>query len=469
MAVSFATFNDMEELFKLNDFKVGYASVNINPPLNIGVVGYYVPRFAKGFLDDITASALAISKNGKKIIIISVDNCGLLPELVENISAEIEKTTGIPKSCIFLSATHTHTGPYSVDATNDEKMDATIRDYVKFLTNRICDLAALSLKTMKPARVGYATGRAPDRISYIRRYRMKDGTTQTCPPIDDPNIDRAIGELDRRVHVLRFDREGADSVVILNYGIHTDTIGGEYISSDFCDWIKTTLDKALDGTKCIFLPGVQGDVGSTNVHPLPGDMNDTEISFDNEMKSPGMARFVGRALAGTVLQVFDKVAYVDVDDIDIISETIKVAANLPTDDEIIRAKEYKALHDAGKDCEIPFEAMELTTVVAEAYRMCSLEFGPADFELKISAVKLGPIALVGIPGQPFTPAGVEIKDSAGWDIILPCTLTNGNAGYFPMMESYNEGGYEARTSKYKAGVAEAIVGCAKSILEKLKN
>ena len=44
------------------DFLVGYAEVNINPPLGIGMHGYYVPRYAKGFIDDLTASAIALSK-----------------------------------------------------------------------------------------------------------------------------------------------------------------------------------------------------------------------------------------------------------------------------------------------------------------------------------------------------------------------------------------------------------------------
>ena len=32
----------------MSNLKVGYAKVNINPPLGIGIRGYYVPRFAKG-------------------------------------------------------------------------------------------------------------------------------------------------------------------------------------------------------------------------------------------------------------------------------------------------------------------------------------------------------------------------------------------------------------------------------------
>ena len=36
------------------------------------------------------------------------------------------------------------------------------------------------------------------------------------------------------------------------------------------------------------------------------------------------------------------------------------------------------------------------------------------------------------------------------------------------MSAYEEGGYESKTSNYGPGVAEAIVGCGKEILEQLK-
>ena len=36
----------------MSQLKAGYASVNINPPLGMGIEGYYVPRYGKGFLDE---------------------------------------------------------------------------------------------------------------------------------------------------------------------------------------------------------------------------------------------------------------------------------------------------------------------------------------------------------------------------------------------------------------------------------
>ena len=452
----------------MKKLEVGYAEVNINPPLGIDVYGYYIPRVAKGFLDDLKACALVLSLAEKRIVMISADVCLFVTSLAKRYCSVIEQETGIPKAHIFLTATHTHTGA-RLDASmgNSEKEDMT-KYYAEFVEKRLVDAVKLALSDLKPAQMGYIVGYAPDRVAYIRRYKMKDGSTWTCPPIEDPNIDHPIGELDQRVNVLRFDQEQGQSIVLVNYGLHADTVNGELLSADWPGVMRDTIYKALDGVKCMFFPGAQGDVGSTNVHPSGGDMNDTEISFDNEMKSPGMARFVGRALAGTVLQVYDKVHYVDVDKLKILHKIVTVPSNMPKPEQLPLAHKYKELHDAGKDEEIPYTAMELTTVVAEALRMCRLENGPADFKLELTGLQVGSVAFVGVPGEPFTEIGVKIKESAGWNIILPCALTNGSEGYFPMKSAFDEGGYEARSSSYCSGVGEAIIAGGKELLYELQ-
>lgn len=451
----------------MHEFQVGFGRVNINPMLGIGVAGYYVPRFARGFLDDLEASALALSCGDTRVVLISVDCIGIDADQGKVFRKAIEQETGISWDQIFLSATHTHTGPLLAPTDAFDADLGPIERYAAFFGERLVDVVKLAVADLKPAKMGYIVGQAPERVAYIRRYKMKDGSTWTCPPINDPNIDHPIGELDQRVNVLRFDREGSESIVLFNYGLHADTINSDMLSSDWPGWLRRTVEKALDGTKCICFVGAEGDVGSTHVFPSGGDMNDTEVSFDNEMKSPGMARFVGRALAGTVLQVYDKVEYVPVDHICLLNHTIQVAANLPEAADLPRAHLYKELHDAGRDADIPYSAMELTTVVAESIRMCNLENGPDFFELDLTGLRIGPVVLIGIPGEPFTDIGVQIKDTEGWSMILPCCLTNGNEGYFPMLSAYNEGGYESRTSQYKAGVAEAIIAGGKALLEEL--
>lgn len=56
----------------MSELKLGYAKVNINPMLGIGIYGYYVPRFAKGFLDDLEAHVLAASCGDETVLMFSI-------------------------------------------------------------------------------------------------------------------------------------------------------------------------------------------------------------------------------------------------------------------------------------------------------------------------------------------------------------------------------------------------------------
>ena len=96
----------------MSKLQVGYSQVNANPPLGIGIDGYYVPRFAKGFLDDIEVISMVLTCGDTTVAMVSVDACLIEEDLIARFCAAAEKATGIKKENIFLSATHTHTGPF---------------------------------------------------------------------------------------------------------------------------------------------------------------------------------------------------------------------------------------------------------------------------------------------------------------------------------------------------------------------
>ena len=80
----------------MNTLNVGYSRININPMLGIGVAGYYVPRYAKGFLDDLEASALALSCGESRVLLISVDHLGIRKEQIDCFHKAISDCSGVP-------------------------------------------------------------------------------------------------------------------------------------------------------------------------------------------------------------------------------------------------------------------------------------------------------------------------------------------------------------------------------------
>jgi len=444
-------------------FRAGIAKVNINPPMGIGIRGYFKTRYAEGILDDLEAIALALEVGGEKSILICLDNCGIEQILCGDYRKAISDATSVPMENILISQTHTHTGPFVKKITDDE----LIKTYTEFVGKRLVDVAMFALADLCDAKMGFGKGTAPN-VAFIRRYIMKDGSVATNPGVNNPDIVRPLGETDESVSVIRFDREGADTIVFVNFGNHPDTVGGCKISADWPGLLRKNVEKILDGTKCIFFNGAQGDVNHVNVRPKDGDFNGMFVDFDDVSRGYAHTQYVARVITGGVLQVFDKVKYVDVDTLKCRQEVIHVPADKPDPEKLPEARRINELHQAGRDNELPYKGMMLTTIVAEAEKMLRLENAPDAYKMTLSAVRIGPVAIIGIPGEPFTGIGVALKKTDCYDMVVPCCATNGYQGYFPMQDAYDEGGYEARSSKFKAGVAELIIEEGKKLLESIK-
>lgn len=447
----------------ISNLKTGFSRVNINPSMGIPIAGYYKPRFAEGILDDLEANALALRLGETTQLFISIDHCGITQSIHTNFREYISETTGVPVENIFISCTHTHTGPMVVDNSDNQ----LVNEYREFLKKRLADVAKFSLDDLKDSKMGYGKGKA-ENVAFVRRYIMNDGSIKTNPGVNNPDIVRPVGEIDDSVNVIRFDRNEGDTILFVNFANHPDVVGGSKISADWPGLLRTTVEKVLDGVKCIFFNGAQGDINHVNVHPKGGDLNGMFIDFDDVSRGYSHAQYIARVVTGGILQAFDKVNYVEVESLVGKQKVINIPSNRPDPKDIPEAHRINDLHNAGKDSELPYEGMMLTTVVAEAARMVRLENGPDTFDMILTAAKIGPIAILGIPGEPFNAIGKNIKETEGFDMILPCCLTNGSEGYFPMQDSYDEGGYEARSSNFKAGVAEYIIKEGKELLESIK-
>ena len=447
----------------MNTLQAGFSRVDITPMLGIGMAGYFIPRYADGVLDNLQINALALACGETKVVLISVDHCGIVKEVLNPMRQHICDVTGLPWEAVYIHSTHTHTGPF-LNADPTEPLEI---EYAQTVKHKLADAARMALNDLKPAKMGYGMGHAPN-IAFVRRFRMKDGSVRTNPGVDNPEILAPIGDVDERVNVLRFDREGGESIALVNFGNHPDVVGGTKISADWPGFTRSTVEKVLDNTKCIFFNGAQGDVNHVNVHPRGGYLNDMFMDFDDVARGYKHAQYLGRVVTGGVLQAWDKVKFVDVDSIRCTQKLLNVPSNMPDPADLPEAHRINDLHKAGKDSELPYTGMMLTTVVARSARMVRLEHGPASFQMPLSGIAVGPVAFVGIPGEPFTGVGRALKEAPDWAMVLPTCNTNAKEGYFPMLECYEEGGYEAGGSNYKAGVAEYIIENGLEMLKELK-
>ena len=443
--------------------KTGFAKVCINPPYGAPIVGYYEKRFVKGIHDDLYARAVAFDDGENKAVVIAVDVCILPQKFFDAMKDTINEDLGIHKDAIFINCSHTHTGPLvGKDFASDKSSSET---YNNFLIGCVRDAAAFAVDNLAESSIEVAKTEAKN-VSFIRRYRMKDGSVATNPGVNNENIDHALGTPNETVKLVKIVRENADDIFIVNFGTHPDSVGGEYISADYMGYVCDTIENAVKGTKCMFLLAPQGDVNHVNVHPTKGESMISTIDFDSVPRSNELSEHMGRVIAGAVLSICSITEKINADKISFLSGDV----DLPSHKENDRIEEMRKIYDlykAGRANELPFTEMALTTAVAEASRIIKLENGPDSFKFYISGIKIGDMVFAGIGGEPFTEIGNRICEESPFDTTILCCLTNSVGGYIPTKTAYAEGGYEAKSSTLKPGSDDILVEGTVELLKKL--
>ncbi len=436
----------------MSNFKAGFARLDITPPLGVNMSGYYSQRKAEGILDNLYASTVSVHDGSSTAVIINLDVIGISKGKMLTYRKAIAEKNSMPFEAVFISCTHTHTGPVM-----DTKLYEEDPAYSDYLQRKLCDAATIAIADLKPATVSIGRSTAPG-ISFVRRFRMKDGSVKTNPGFGNSDVLEPIGTPDESVQLVRIQRENATEILLVNFQVHPDVIGGSKFSADYPKFVRDTLEAALDNVKCIYLNGAQGDTNHHNVRLTPDQAKNHRGYKHSE--------HMGKTIAGAVLQTYMKTTPVKAEPISFGQKDVDIPSNRGDKSQIPDVEKIIALHEEGRDNEIPSTGIKIS--VPEAYRIKRLENGPDSFTLPLTAIRFGDVSLAGIPGEPFTDIGRGIKENSSYEMTLVSCCANGYEGYFPMQSAYDEGGYEVVSSSFKPGVAEAIIEGITNLLKDLK-
>ena len=431
------------------EFMAGFSRVDVTPPIGTELSGYPRKRVSDGIIDTLDLNAVAFSDGTNRAVVISADviNFRGYFNLYRKNAAE---AAGLPPEALFIACTHTHTGPHiglSYYGTTFDSF-AKASTYELFVGERLKDAVKLALADLAPARLSIGRGEAKN-ISFIRRYRMKDGTCRTNPGRGNPDVVEPVGKPDEAVQLVRIDREGRDAIAIVNFQCHPDTIGGNRISADWPRVVRETVERVLDGVKCVFVNGAQGDTNHICV-----DKSRKDVASGRDI----VYKHMGRVVAGAAIGIWDACEAVPAGRVGFGVAVTKVKSNRPSPEELPEAQRIVDLISAGRQSEVPGTGMLRTTNMAAATRKINLRNGPDFFDFPLSAVTVGEtLAFVGFPGEPFTAYGTTLKERSPFRMTVPACITNGNFGYLPTDEALRETGYETQGSLFVPGLGKAIV------------
>lgn len=75
---------------------------------------------------------------------------------------------------------------------------------------------------------------------------------------------------------------------------------------------------------------------------------------------------------------------------------------------------------------------------------------------------------MGMELRGYYQSRMAISEKNDLGMVMTTCMTNAAEGYYPTQDTYDQGGYEAKASNFKAGVAEKMVEVGLSMIEEMK-
>jgi neutral ceramidase len=75
----------------------------------------------------------------------------------------------------------------------------------------------------------------------------------------------------------------------------------------------------------------------------------------------------------------------------------------------------------------------------------------------MQGIRIGPAALLSIPGEPYTELNKRILEGSPFKVTMFYGYSNGGFGYLPTREAYMDGGYEVDASPFSPDAADSVV------------
>ncbi len=438
--------------------RAGAFAIDVTPEqFPISVNGGFSDMQAKSVTDRLHARCLVLDDGTTKLALVVVDSCMLPRDLIDRAKELAAAKTGIPVGHMLISATHTHTAPTSTAVFQSEP-DAK---YVAWLPGKIAEGIATAHANLAAAEFGWGTADEPGQV-FNRRWWIKPGfenrdpfggitdLVRMNPGAQNPALLQSAGPVDPAVSILAARTPGGKPTALFgNYSLHY--VGGlPALSADYFGAFSDSVGGKVNGGPAF----VAGLFNGTS-----GDVNNINFREAALPAKPGeRIRIVADAVTTAAKNAYDRVKFTDNLTLAVAEAEIELKVRKPTASELKRAE----LILAGIDSRALKGADEVyareTTLLAKY---------PDTVKLKLQAMRVGGLGIVGIPCEVFTEIGLEIKRRSPVQPTFVVSLANGYNGYLPTPQQHRWGGYEtwrARSSYLEVTASDTIT---KTVLELL--
>lgn len=442
-------------------FCVGFGRVDITPEIYGTLAGYGddIKRPCLNILDRPLGTCVAFTdEKGETILVFTSDTHKVTGEMSELAEKLISEATGIPADHMVFCATHTHASP-SVAVALD-----SVENYIRYWAKLMCKAAKEALEDRAPA-TAFAGKRIVKGMTFVRHYLMNDGG------YSGPNFGfehRPSGykehaaQADEQLQLVRFVRENARDIAIVNWQTHATTTGAyKGIKNDMsADYVGPMRDHFEGLTGCYFAlyMGASGNL-------VPGSQLEGEARVEHDHIAYGkiMAEEAAKLLeedmhpisAGPVHSV--RMQYQGV---------IEHGDDHMADKAKYVIENYGKIED--KDARKALVRDNGFNSIYHARGVVRRHNQGQYLPMQINALHAGDIGFATVPFEMFCSNGKFVKQGSPFPVTFMLTNTNGTRSYLPDIAAYNYDCYEANSTSYAKGVAEDVSQTLVNMLSEMK-
>jgi neutral ceramidase len=426
------------------DILFGYARCEITPKGSVPMGGYGAREGPSvGVHDSLYAKVLAFKSQDREWVMTVLDLVGLNRSVVERLRKAVRDETGLPCGSLSLSCTHTHSGPQTVEHPVPG-MPPLAEEYLDQVASTLPETVRQAQTNLSPLRMRTAIG----RVNRVAANRRRPPSSRQESEVSDDSDDSFMG-------VVKFNE-----VTLFNFACHPTVLGhgNRLISADLFGAAQRSAESAT-GAPCAFVQGAAGDLSTRFTR--------REQSFAEVDRLGTLLAEAGVALAAGAKES------ATFHGLDRIERTLELPGKLLPDPDQARQEvregrqRLSALRGGGSDAgtlrlaqtELEGRIIEeaLASSGAEQYRLCH-----------VSAVRIGAVALVTVPGELFSALGRRIRERSPFPLTYILGYTDGHVGYLPGVKEYEAGGYEALASPLVPDAGDRVVEACVGLLESLK-
>jgi hypothetical protein len=394
-------------------WKAGAASIKITPEKPMWLSGYAGRDHpATGTLSDLHAKALVLEDPaGTRALVATMDLVGIGRDFSTRLCEELEQKHHLPRAAIFLSASHTHSGPvtrgnlaamYSLD----EVQTRLIQEYSEQLRPKLVGLVDAAMANLAPADISCGCG----HVTFATNRR--NNPEGKVPQLREQG--RLKGPVDHDVPVLAVRaKDGKVRAVLFGYACHATVLSGYQWSADYPGVAQTALEQSHPGAVALFFAGCGGDQ-----NPLP-------------RRSASMAEGYGRDLARGVNDVLKAPMAVVTGPLGMSYAEIDLPfAELPSREKLLQdtASTHRATANRAKK------------LLADLDRGIPLL---TSYPFPVQVWQFGPdLSLVTLGGEDVVDYSLRLKHELGHDSTWVGGYANDVMAYIPSLRVLKEGGYE---------------------------